>query len=269
MSSVLTIPDLFKKKESGEKITALTAYDYFSGKVVDEAGVDIILVGDSLGMVVLGYENTLPVTVEEMMHHTKAVSRAVKHALVVADMPYLSYHVDEEDSVRNAGIFLKNCGASAVKLEGGNDDVIKTVEKIVNAQIPVMGHIGLTPQSIHMMGGYRVQGKQKDDSERIIKEAKALEEAGVFSIVIEGVPPELGEEITKTVSVPTIGIGAGPKCDGQILVFHDLLGLTDQKPPKFVKQYASLKTDINKALCEFCKEIKEGSFPGDEHTYSK
>jgi len=267
MSGVLTIPELLKKKSAGEKITALTAFDCFSGEIVDKSGVDIILVGDSLGMVVLGYDSTLPVTLDEMFHHTKAVVRGVKRALVVADMPYLSYHISIEDGVRNAGRFLKECGASAIKLEGGNPHILKTVEGMVNAQIPVMGHLGLTPQSVHMMGGYRVQGREKEAADRIINEAVALEEAGVFSIVIEGVPPALGEKITAAVSVPTIGIGAGLGCDGQILVFHDLLGLTGRKPPKFAKEYASLRGDISGAISRYCADVREGSFPDDEHSY--
>ncbi len=267
MTAVSSIPGLYKKKASGDKITALTASDYFSAKILDESGVDLILVGDSLGMVVLGYESTLPVTMDDMLHHTSAVVRGVSRAIVVADMPYLSYHIEKEEAVRNAGRFIKDSGVSAVKLEGANSDILKTVEKIVNAQIPVMGHLGLTPQSVNMMGGYRVQGKGEESAKRILAEAKSLEAAGVFSIVLEGIPPDLAENVTGSVSVPTIGIGAGKECDGQILVFHDLIGMTDKKPAKFVKQYASVNTSIREAVERFCSEVREESFPAKEHTY--
>jgi 3-methyl-2-oxobutanoate hydroxymethyltransferase len=266
MSTKTTIPSLYEKKRSGEKITMLTAYDYPTAAILDEAGIDIILVGDSLGMVVLGYENTLPVTMDEMIHHTSAVSRGTKNALVVGDMPYLSYHVSSKSTIENAGRFIKGAGAGAVKIEGCGKSRLRMIRKMVEAEIQVMGHLGLTPQSIHQMGGFKVQGRGGKD--RLVDTARDLEEAGVFSIVLEGIPGELGEKITQSVKVPTIGIGAGSGCDGQVLVTHDLIGLSGGKVAKFVKKYASLREEIEKAVKSFKTEVEEGSFPADEHTYS-
>jgi len=244
----------------------LTAYDYPSAKVADAAGADIILVGDSLGMVVLGYPDTLSVTVDDMIHHTRAVVRGVSHALVVGDMPYLSYHVNVEESVRNAGRFIQ-AGAHAVKIEGGKASRIKVVEAICDAEIPVMGHVGLTPQSVNAMGGFKVQGKGVEEARRLIDEARALEQAGCFSLVLECVPAELAAFITERISIPTIGIGAGPSCDGQVLVFHDVLGLYDGHTPKFVRKYAHLADEMKTALSNFLTDVREGRFP-DEKTES-
>jgi len=265
MSSKITIPSLYKKKQQGEKITMITAYDYPTAQILDQAEIDMILVGDSLAMVVLGYENTLPVTMDEMIHHTKAVSRGTKNALVVGDMPYLSYHISSEEALKNAGRFIKEANASAVKIEGSSDSRLKIIRKMVDAEMQVMGHIGLTPQSVHQMGGFRVQGRGEED--RLIDSALALEEAGVFSIVLEGIPGALGEKITQRLKIPTIGIGAGNGCDGQVLVIHDLIGLSGNKVPKFVKKYASVREEIEKAAKSFKAEVESGDFPADEHTY--
>ncbi|HVS32276.1 MAG TPA: 3-methyl-2-oxobutanoate hydroxymethyltransferase [Thermoanaerobaculia bacterium] len=261
----VTVPSIRAMKGS-QRIGMLTAYDYPSARVADAAGADIILVGDSLGMVVLGYPDTLSVTVEDMLHHTRAAARGASHALIVGDMPYLSYHVSDEESVRNAGAFIQ-AGAHAVKVEGGKPSRIKTVEAILDAEIPVMGHIGLTPQSINALGGFKVQGKGSEEARRLIDEAVALEQAGCFSIVLECVPSELGAFITDRVTIPTIGIGAGPSCDGQVLVFHDVLGLYDGHTPKFVRKYANLADDMQKALAAFLSDVREGRFP-DEVTES-
>lgn len=249
-----------------QRIGMLTAYDYPSAKAVDSAGAEIILVGDSLGMVVLGYPDTLSVTVDDMIHHTRAVARGASHALVVGDMPYLSYHVSIEESVRNAGRFIQ-AGAHAVKIEGGKKRRIKTIEAILDAEIPVMGHIGLTPQSVNALGGFKVQGKGSEESRRLIDEAVALERAGCFAIVLECVPSELAAFLTDRVSIPTIGIGAGPSCDGQVLVFHDLLGLYDGHTAKFVRKYANLGDDMQKAISAYLTDVREGRFP-DEVTES-
>jgi 3-methyl-2-oxobutanoate hydroxymethyltransferase len=261
----ITVPQIRAMKAS-QRIGMLTAYDYPSGKVCDAAGADIILVGDSLGMVVLGYPDTLSVTVDDMVHHTAAVARGVSRALIVGDMPYLSYHVSVEESVRNAGKLIR-AGAHAVKIEGGKPSRIKTVEAILDAEIPVMGHIGLTPQSVNAMGGFKVQGKGAEEARRLIGEAVALEQAGCFSLVLEGVPVELAGFITDRISIPTIGIGAGPHCDGQVLVFHDVLGLYDGHTPKFVRQYAHLADEMKVALTNFLNDVREGKFP-DEKTES-
>lgn len=253
-------------KKKGEKLTMLTAYDYSMAKLVDEAGIDGILVGDSLGMVVLGYENTLQVTVDDIIHHSRAVARGAKEALIVADMPFLSYHISVEDAIKNAGRMIKEGMAHAVKLEGG-EEIIDKVRAIINAQIPVMGHLGLTPQSVNVFGGFKVQGKNKGQIEKLIRDAKLLEEAGVFAIVLEGIPKEVAELITEAVSVPTIGIGAGVYCDGQILVTQDLLGLYSDFVPKFVKQYRNLRVDIIDAFKEYINEVKGGKFPKDEHSF--
>ncbi len=265
-SSRKTILDIKKMKVLGERITVLTAYDYAISSILDECGVDMILVGDSLGMVVLGYDTTLPVTMEDMLHHTKAVSRAALNSLVIADMPFLSYQVSPQLALANAGRFLQEAGAQAVKLEGGRDTA-ETVRKITSAGIPVMAHIGLTPQSIHQIGGFKVQGKKEDAALRIIEDAKILEEAGAFSIVLELVPEKLAEEITKTISIPTIGIGGGVHCDGQVLVINDMLGLYDKFTPKHVKKYANLNPEIKKAVRSYITEVKNCTFPDIEHSF--
>ncbi len=234
--------------------------------LVDRAGVDIVLVGDSLGMVVLGYESTIPVTLEDIIHHTKAVSRTVKRALVVADMPFMTFNVSVEETIRNAGRLIKEGGAEAVKLEGG-EEVKRVVKALVDAGIPVMGHIGLTPQRIAMYGGYHVRGKSVTVAKKLIRDAKALDEAGVFSIVLELMTAEVAKIITEEVSVPTIGIGAGPYCDGQVLVFHDMLGLFERFTPRFVKKYANLSEIILNAVQEYVKEVKAGEFPSEEHSF--
>ncbi len=262
----VTILDLKRKKEKGEPITMLTAYDYPTGLLVDQAGIDIILVGDSLAMVVLGHENTVAVTMDEMLHHCKAVARGAKHPLLVGDMPFMSYQVDVKEAIRNAGRFLKEGGMDVIKLEGGRD-MAPTVKAIVDAGIPVMGHIGLTPQTVSKLGGYRVQGKDVATAKALIDDALALEEAGVFSIILEAIPGPVAKLITERVSVPTIGIGAGPDCDGQVLVIHDLIGLFDRFVPKFVKQYANVFPLITEALEKYRDEVISGEFPGPEHGY--
>lgn len=262
----VTTAMLLEMKEKGEKITMLTAYDYPTACLLDEAGIDILLVGDSLGNVVLGYENTLPVTLEESLHHTKAVARGAKRAMVVGDMPFLSYHTTVADAVLNAGRYLKEAGAHAVKLEGGRERA-EVVRALVENGIPVMGHLGLTPQSVHQLGGFRVQGRTEEAAQRLLEDASILEEAGVFSLVLEAVPPALAKEVTQRLRVPTIGIGAGPYCDGQVLVFHDMMGLTNKQVPRFVKQYVRLYDVMLDALRRFKAEVQEGVFPGPEHCY--
>ncbi len=254
-----------QKKVRGEAITMLTAYDYPTAMAMDKAGVDSILVGDSLAMVVLGYENTLPVTMDEMLHHSRAVARGAKSALLVGDMPFMSYQVSVEDAVRNAGRFLQNGGMDAVKLEGGREraDVVRA---IVGAGIPVMGHLGLTPQSVHQLGGFRAQGKTALAAQRLLEDAKILEEAGAFSVVLESVPARLAEYISKQISIPTIGIGAGAGCDGQVLVTHDLLGLFERFTPKFVKQYAKVHEEMHKAFSNFIADVESWRFPAVQHT---
>lgn len=266
MVEKVTVPEIRGMKERGEKIAALTAYDYTFSRVLDEAGVDILLVGDSLGSVIQGHESTLPVTLEEMIYHTKAVVRGRKRALVVADMPFLSFQVSVEEAKRNAGRFLQEAGAEAVKLEGGVS-MLETIEAIVQMGIPVMGHVGLTPQSIHRFGGYKVQGKEKERKEVILQDALAVEEAGAFSVVLESVPKDLAQEITRRLTIPTIGIGAGVDCDGQVLVVHDMLGLFDVYKPKFVKRYADLKGVMAGAVKNFVAEVREGKFPDEEHSF--
>lgn len=255
-----------EKKRSHELITSLTAYDYATSRLVDEAGIDMILVGDSLAQVVLGYDSTLPVTMEEMLHHTRAVRRAVKSALVIADMPFGAYQGDEAEGVRNAVRFVKDGGAEAVKIEGGEKRA-NLVSRILDAEVPVMGHIGLTPQSLHKMGGYRVQGKDLAGVEQLIKDAVALDRAGVFSIVLEGVPREAAAMITQEVSAPTIGIGAGPDCDGQVLVFQDLVNLSFAQPAKFVRRYGDAATLISNAVQQFKTDVEAGTYPSDEESY--
>jgi 3-methyl-2-oxobutanoate hydroxymethyltransferase len=248
------------------KIVSLTAYDFSTARLVDAAGIHLIIVGDSLGMTVLGYNSTIPVTMEDMLHHTRAVVRGVKRSLVVADMPFLSYQVSVEQAVDNAGRLLKDAGADAVKIEGGAFRA-PVVQALIRNGIPVMGHIGLTPQSVRALGGYKVQGKTRASADQLKEDARALDEAGVFSMVLEGMPADLAGEITAAVTVPTVGIGAGPRCDGQVLVIHDLLGLYGDITPRFVKRYADVGAVIRDALAEYRKEVEEGTFPGKEHCY--
>lgn len=262
----ITILDIYKKKAEGKKITMLTAYDYPMAQIVDQAGIDMVLVGDSLGNVVQGVANTLPVTMDEMIYHTKMVSRAAQSAMVVGDMPFLSYQTHKAEAVRNAGRFLKEAGAEAVKLEGGSQ-MAEAIRAIVDAGIPVVAHIGLTPQYIHMMGGFKVQGKDEAAREKLLADAKAVQDAGAFSVVIEGVPASLGKEITAALRIPTIGIGAGPDCDGQVLVIHDLLGLFDRFTPKFVKRYVNLKEQALSAVKQYKQDVETGTFPSSEHSF--
>ena len=264
--SKITTQSLYDKKAKREKITCLTAYDYSSARLVDEAGIDIILVGDSLAMTMLGHENTMAVTMDEMLHHVKAVHRGTKHAFLVADMPYASYHVDTKSALRNAARFLKEGGAEAVKLEGGEKRA-DLIARMRDAEIPVMGHIGLTPQSIHIMGGYKVQGKTLSAVEQLVRDAVALDRAGVFSIVLEGIPREVASIITEEVDAPTIGIGAGPDCDGQVLVYHDILNLTFAPPAKFVRRYADAAELISSALRSFKDDVHGGNYPSDAESY--
>jgi 3-methyl-2-oxobutanoate hydroxymethyltransferase len=266
MGDKVTVPHIIKMKQRGEKITCLTAYDYSFARILDEAGVDMLLVGDSLGCVVQGNHNTLAVTMEEMIYHTRAVVRGRKRALVIGDMPFLSYQASKEQALQNAGRFLKEAGAEAVKLEGGVA-VKETIADLVNAGIPVMGHIGLTPQSVHQFGGYKIQGRDKARRETVLRDAVAVEEAGAFAVVLEGMPLDLAEEITQRLTIPTIGIGAGVHCDGQVLVIHDMLGLFDDFMPKFVKRYADLKQTMTGAVKEFIGEVKEQKFPREEHSF--
>ncbi len=255
-----------RMKTDGEKISMLTAYDYSTAAVMDEAGVDMILVGDSLGMAVLGYDSTLPVTMEDMLHHTKPVSRAAKRAMVIGDMPFMSYQISVEEAVRNAGRFMKEAGAHGVKLEGGRE-VAEAVMKITSSGIPLMGHLGLTPQSVHQLGGYKVQGKDDKTAKKMMEDAKILEEAGAFSIVLECVPAPLAEKISKSLTIPTIGIGAGVGCDGQVLVVNDMLGMFEKFTPKFVKKYAKLNIDMRAAIEEYIGEVKDRKFPNEEHSF--
>jgi 3-methyl-2-oxobutanoate hydroxymethyltransferase len=259
------INDIKEMKSKKEKIVMLTAYDYSTAKLVDEAGIPLILVGDSLGMVMLGYESTIPVTMDEMIHHTKAVARGTKQALVIGDMPFMTYHTSITDALRNAARFIQEGGAQAVKLEGGIT-VADTVRRIVDCGIPVMGHIGLTPQSIHQLGGHKVQGKTPEAAEQLLKGARALEKAGAFAVVLELVPATLSKLITQKINIPTIGIGAGPDCDGQVQVISDLLGLFPDFVPKHAKQYAKLAGAIKTALADYVNEVKTGKFPTTEHS---
>jgi 3-methyl-2-oxobutanoate hydroxymethyltransferase len=270
----ITVPDILSRKslvsdshlETNPKITCLTAYDYPTARLLDEAGVDILLVGDSLGMVVLGYDSTLPVTLEEILHHARAVRRGVKRALVVADMSYGSYHVSIEESLRAALRLVKEGGAEAVKVEGG-ERRLELINRLVEAEIPVMGHIGLTPQSLNALGGFKVQGRTAEAAEQLQRDARAVEAAGAFSVVLESVPRELAAQITETLRIPTIGIGAGPDCDGQILVFHDIVGLTVGASPKFARQYTNLSAEISRAVNEYCDDVRQGRFPSDAESY--
>lgn len=264
MENKITTTTLAEMKARGEKICMLTAYDYPSARLLDEAGVEIILVGDSVGNVLLGYSSTLPVTMEEMLHHTRAVARGAKRALVVGDMPFLSYQPSDSEGVLNAGRFIK-AGAEAVKVEGGAS-VAGRVKAMLDAGIPVMGHLGLTPQWIHQFGGYRVRAKTAEAAKSLLREAKELERLGVFSLVLEGIPWQVAKLVTENLKIPTIGIGAGPYCDGQVLVLHDMLGLSD-RVPKFVKRYANLGEEMRRAVSEFLREVKEGKFPTREFSY--
>ncbi|HBF35940.1 MAG TPA: 3-methyl-2-oxobutanoate hydroxymethyltransferase [Firmicutes bacterium] len=266
MAKKVTVTTFQEMKETAEKITMLTAYDYTMAKIVDGSEVEAILVGDSLGMVMLGYPDTTGVTMEDMLHHTKAVSRGVTRAMVIADMPFLSYHLGIPQSVKNAGRLIQEGHAQAVKMEGGQE-IIPDIRAIVRAGIPVMGHLGLTPQSIHTIGGYFIQGKSKEQAEKLIADALALVEAGVFGIVLECVPAELAAMITKKVTVPTIGIGAGAGCDGQVLVIHDLIGMLQGKVAKFVKQYGQIGHFMEEAISRYVQEVKNGVFPDAEHSY--
>jgi len=262
----ITILDIYKKKAEGRKITMLTAYDYPTAQIVDQAGIDMILVGDSLGMVVQGVSSTLPVTMDEMIYHTKMVSRGTASAMVVGDMPILSYQTHKAEAVRNAGRFLKEAGAEAVKLEGGSQ-MAEAIRAIVDAGIPVVAHIGLTPQYVHMLGGFKVQGKDEAAREKVLADARAVQDAGAFSVVIEAIPAALAKEIQTMLRIPTIGIGAGPDCDGQVLVLHDLLGLFDRFTPKFVKKYVNLKEQALKAVQEYKQDVENGKFPSEEHSF--
>ena len=269
----ITVPDLLQRKTSAadchsnsRKITCLTAYDYPTARLLDEAGVDVILVGDSLGMVVLGHDSTLPVTLADMLHHTCAVRRGTRRALVVADMPFGSYHSDTAESLRNAVRFVKEAGAEAVKVEGG-ERRLELIARLTEAEIPVMGHVGLTPQSVNALGGYRVQGKTPDAAEQLLRDARAVESSGAFAVVLEAVPRGLAAQITRDLRIPTIGIGAGPDCDGQILVLHDILGLTFNPTPKFARQYANVGEMISSAVREYCEDVRSGGFPSDAESY--
>jgi 3-methyl-2-oxobutanoate hydroxymethyltransferase len=275
-SGKITVPDILSRKSdlpgspesdnSKRKITCITAYDYPTARLLDEAGVDVLLVGDSLGMVVLGYDSTLPVTLDEMLHHVRAVRRGTRHALLVADMPYGSFHVSLDESVRNAVRLVKEGGAEAVKIEGG-ERRIELIARLVEAEIPVMGHVGLTPQSINALGGFHVSGKTRDAARQVERDARAVEAAGAFAVVLESVPREVAAHVTQQVRIPTIGIGAGPECDGQVLVFHDLVGLTDGHTPKFVRRYANIAAEISKAITEYCEDVRSGRFPSDVESY--
>jgi 3-methyl-2-oxobutanoate hydroxymethyltransferase len=270
----VTVPDIRNRKSrlsldpqsQISKITCLTAYDYPTARLLDDAGVDILLVGDSLGMVVLGYDNTLPVTMDEMLHHTRAVRRGTRRALLVADMPYGSYHADIADSLRHAIRFVKDGGAEAVKVEGG-ERRLELIARLVDAEIPVMAHVGLTPQSLNVLGGFKLQGKSAEAADHLLRDAHAVEAAGAFSVVLESVPRELAARITREVRIPTIGIGAGPDCDGQVLVFHDLVGLTQKGTPKFARRYVDLSAEITRAVGEYCDDVRQGRFPSDAESF--
>lgn len=261
----ITVLDIGKMKREGKKIPVLTAYDYPTAKILDEVGIPLILVGDSAGMVFAGYKNTLSVTMDEMLYHTRAVANGAENSMIIADMPFLSYQASVEAAKKNAGLLVRQ-GAQGVKLEGGVV-VADTIKAIVDMDIPVMGHIGLTPQSIHRMGGYKIQGREKRQRKKLLNDAKVVEMAGAFSIVLEGIPSDLAKDITETVSIPTIGIGAGPYCDGQVLVINDILGLYDDFKPRFVKRYVNLKEIIGSAVNEFMDDVQRGKFPGKEHSF--
>ena len=266
MARKLTVRDIANMKARGDKIPMLTAYDYISARLADEVGIPMILVGDSLGMVMLGYDSTIPVTIEDMVHHTKAVSRGAKRALIVGDLPFMTYHLDTSQALRNAARLVQEGGAHGVKLEGG-ESVAEAVHRIVECGIPVMGHIGLTPQSVNRYGGYRVRGKGKEEADQLIRDAAALEQAGAFSIVLELVPALLSRVITRQVSIPTIGIGAGPHCDGQVQVLHDMLGLYTELVPRHARQYARLAEEMTDAFHRYVAEVKDGSFPSENESF--
>ena len=263
----LSILDLIGMKARGERIAMLTAYDYLFARILDRAGVEVILVGDTLGEVVLGHRSTLPVTLDDMIHHAAAVRRGVSHALVVVDLPFMSYQVSAREAVRNAGRIMKETGATGVKLEGGSPDMARTVAAIVAAGIPVMGHLGFTPQSVNALGGYRVQGREEADRARLLADATRLEEAGAFAIVLELVPGDLASEVTRAANVPTIGIGAGAGCDGQVLVLQDMLGLNDGFEPRFLRRFGELGTAVDQSVREYIDAVKSGEFPSDAHTF--
>ena len=262
-----TVSTLLEQKQSGDKITMLTAYDYTTAKIIDECGINAILIGDSLGMVMLGYENTLPVTMDDMIHHTAAVSRGAENAFIVADMPFMSYQVSIQEAVSNAGRLVKEGGANAVKLEGGAE-VCEQIKAIVNASIPVVAHLGLTPQSVNAFGGFKVQGKSIDKARKLIDDAVKIQKAGACAVVLEGIPAKLADIITKKLVIPTIGIGAGNGCDGQVLVYQDMLGLTFGHTAKFVKRFADLGSAMRRGITDYIRETKEGTFPAKEHTYA-
>jgi 3-methyl-2-oxobutanoate hydroxymethyltransferase len=262
----ITIKSLAEMKAAGEKIAMLTCYDFLMASLLDQCGIDLMLVGDSVGNVLLGYDNTIPVTMEEMLHHCKTVTRAAKRALIVGDMPFMSYQVSKEEALRNAGRFMKEANVGAVKLEGG-EEVLEIIQKIVISGIPVMGHLGLTPQSVNVFGGYGLRGGSSEESEKMIKDAKKIEEAGAFAIVLEKIPAALAKKITQNLKIPTIGIGAGVDCDGQVLVTHDMLGLFEKFTPKFSKKYADMASDMKSCFRSYVKEVKEKEFPGQEHSY--
>jgi 3-methyl-2-oxobutanoate hydroxymethyltransferase len=263
----VTVRDLLEMKSRGDKIVCLTAYDYLFGRLVDEGGADMVLVGDSLGQVVLGYESTIPVTIDDMIHHAKAVRRGVKHALLIVDLPFMSFQISPQETLRNAGTILKQTGCEAVKLEGGDERAAANVEMLVGAGIPVMGHIGLTPQSVHALGGYRVQGRAEPDATRILEEAHRLQDAGCFSIVLELMPAALAADVTRALRIPTIGIGAGPACDGQVLVLYDMLGLNDGFKPKFLRRFGTLAGASREAIETFTSAVRDGSYPAAEHSF--
>lgn len=266
MGKKKTILDIQRMKAEGDKITVLTAYDFTFARLMDDAGIDMILVGDSVGSIVSGYDTTLPVTMDEIIYHTRAVVRGTSQALVIADMPFLSYQADLRDARLNAGRLIKDGGAAAVKLEGG-ENVAATIRAIVDMDVPVVGHIGLTPQSVHRMGGYRVQGRVQEQAERLLADARAVEEAGAFALVLEGIPKDLARQITAAAGIPTIGIGAGVHCDGQVLVIHDILGLCEKYSPKFVKRFADVSETIRGGIADYIREVKDGVFPDDEHSF--
>jgi 3-methyl-2-oxobutanoate hydroxymethyltransferase len=264
----VTVPTLRAMKDAGERITMITAYDATFARMLDDAGVDVLLVGDSLGMVVQGLDSTLPVTVDEVVYHCRAVARGARRAHIVGDMPFMSYQVSPEDALRNAGRFIREGGAHAVKLEGG-EAVAPSIARIVQAGIPVMAHVGLTPQSVHAMGGFRVQGKTEQAADRVLRDARAVADAGAYAVVLEGIPVDLAARITDSIDVPTIGIGAGASCDGQVLVCYDMLGLLPDFKPRFVKRYAELYEEGVAATRRFCDEVRSGAFPSEEHTFGE
>ncbi len=263
----ITTLELVAMKERGERIAVLTAYDFLMAGLVDEAGVDCVLVGDSLGQVVAGEDSTLPVTLDQMIYHARAVRRGLTHALLVVDMPFLTYQVSAEEAIRNCGRVLQETGAQAVKLEGGHEDVARTIRRLVDVGIPVMGHLGLTPQSVNTLGGYRLVGRAEAERERLLAEAQRLVDAGCFSMVLEMLPRGLAGEISRSIPIPTIGIGAGPECDGQVLVLPDMLGLNEGFSPGFLKKYAELAAEVRKAVGEYVREVREGRYPGPDHSY--